>query len=184
MRASVESLDVSAANGNTAVAAPGFWDSLDEAAKTAAEDFFRMGPVQPEFGVKRYEVLDAVEDANSVTVTVCTYNQQVGHAQIGTGAYEFGGTGPFSAVITFDRIGDGPPAQQRGAEILPLAEKFGDWRTKSWKLGHFPDGAPCTGRELPGVEPGSWPQTRGAGPYVTDRLPTSTSYPGWPKSGA
>lgn len=141
-----------------------------------------MGAVQPEFGVKRYELPDADESGNSVTVTVCTCNQQIGHAQIETGAYELGGTGPFSAVITFDRIEDAPPAQLRGAEKFPLAKKFGDWRTKSWKLDHFPEGGPCTGREVPGVEPGSWPQTRGAGPYATDRLLTSTSYPGWPRA--
>jgi hypothetical protein len=180
VRASIESLDISAVNGIADTAPPGFWDSLTGAAKAEAEDFFNMGPAQPEYGVKRYEVLNAVDDGRSTTVTVCSYNQQVGHQGIDQGTYEFGGTGPFSSVITFEKVGASPTANQKGPETFPLSRVFGGWRTTGWAIGYFPEGDPCAGRELPGVSPGSWPRTRGTGSYTTTQLPREASRPGWP----
>jgi hypothetical protein len=182
VRGSIESLDASAVNGNVDAAAPGFWDTLTGTARTEAQDFFAMGPARPEYGIKRYEILNKTDDGRSVTVTVCSYNQQVGH-EIATDDYEFGGTGPFGTVITFDRgRGAAPPAHQTGPETDSAAAVFGSWRTSGWKVGHFPDGDPCAGRALPGVAPGSWPQTRGNGPYQTTQPPSQASSPGWPKA--
>lgn len=182
VRASIESLDVSAVNGNTDAAAPGFWDTLAGPAKSEAQNFFKMGPARGEYGVKRYEILSRTADASAMTVTVCAYNQQLGH-EIATQKYEFGGTGPFGTVITFQRAGESvPPARQSGRETFVAAKVFGSWRTTAWQTGHFAGGDPCAGRPLPGVAPGSWPQTRGSGPYVTDRLPRESNYPGWPGS--
>lgn len=180
VRASIESLDVSAVNGNANAAAPGFWDTLTGTAKAEAEHFFRMGPAQPEYGIKRYEVLRKVDDRDSTTVTVCSYNQQVGHQAAAGDTYEFGGTGPFSSVITFEKNGGtSPPAHQSGAETFAATPVFGSWRTTSWETGFFPDGDPCAGRPLPGVTRGAWPQTRGTGPHVSDQLPRQPSNPGW-----
>jgi hypothetical protein len=180
VRASIESLDASAVNGSTDAAMPGFWDTLIGPAKARAQDFFEMGPAQPEYGVKRYEILNRTDDGSSVTVTVCAYNQQVGH-EIATDSYEFGGGGPFGTVITFNRVGGAtPPGRQSGPETFSGASVFGSWRTTSWETGHFPAGDPCAGRPLPDVAPGSWPHTRGAGPYVTGRPPHAPTYPGWP----
>jgi hypothetical protein len=180
VRASIESLDVSAVNGNADAASPGFWASLTGAAKEKAEDFFTMGPAQPEYGIKRYEVLSTVGDGRSSTVTVCSYNQQVGHKGIDTSTYEFGGTGPFSSVITFEKAGAAPPANQSGPETLALRPVFGSWRTVGWEMGYFPEGDPCAGRRLPGVALGAWPRTRGTSRYTTSELPHEPSRPGWP----
>jgi hypothetical protein len=182
VRGSIESLDASAVNGRTDAAVPGFWETLIGTARARAQDFFEMGPARPEYGVKRYEILDTTDDGSSVTVTVCAYNQQVGH-EIATGSYEFGGGGPYGTVITFDRVGGAtPPGRQSGPETFSTAGIFGTWRTTGWETGHFPAGDPCAGRRLPDVAPGSWPTTRGAGPYVTSRPPHAPSRPGWPTS--
>jgi hypothetical protein len=180
VRASIESLDASAANGIADAASPGFWDTLTGAAKAEAQRFFEMGPAQPEYGTKRYEVLSAVDKGLSTTVTVCSYNHQVGHQGTDEGTYEFGGTGPFSTVITFERAGVAPPANQSGPETFALRPVFGSWRTVRWEMGYFPHGDPCAGRRLPGVAPGSWPQTRGTGPHTATQLPREPSEPGWP----
>jgi hypothetical protein len=180
VRASIESLDVSAVNGIADSAAPGFWDSLTDSAKAEAEGFFDMGPAQPEYGIKRYEILEIVDDGRSTKVTVCSYNQQVGHQGSEKGTYEFGGTGPHSTVITFKTTAAAPPANQSGPETFALRPVFGSWQTTAWETGYFPGGDPCAGRPLPGGGPGSWPQTRGAGPYTTTALPREPSYPGWP----
>lgn len=182
VRGSIESLDASAVNGSADAAIPGFWDTLIGPAKARVQDYFEMGPTRPEFGVKRYEILNRTEDGNTVSVTVCAYNQQIGH-EIAAERYEFGGGGPFGTVITFNRVGAAtPPARQSGPETFSAAAVFGSWRTASYQTGYFPAGDPCAGRPLPDVAPGSWPQTRGAGPYVADRLPRAPTYPGWPTS--
>lgn len=183
IRASVESLDVSATNGNADAAAPGFWDTLSGNATKEAGDFFAMGPAQPEYGIKRYEILDKVDSANSTTVTVCSYNQQVGHHKDAE-EYEFGGTGPFGLVLTIEKVGDKPPpARQSGPETFMMTKVFGSWRTTSWQVGYFSGGDPCAGRPLPGVAPESWPRTRGGGPYTATEVPTAPSHPGWPGPG-
>lgn len=180
VRGSIESLDASAVNGATDAAVPGFWETLIGPARTRAQEFFEMGPAQPEYGVKRYEILDRSDDGSSVSVTVCAYNQQVGH-EIATHSYEFGGSGPFGTVITFDRVGgNAPPGNQSGPETFSATPIFGSWRTTGWSTGYFPAGDPCVGRPLPDVAPGSWPTTRGAGPYLTRELPHAPSHPGWP----
>ena len=182
MRASVESLDVSAVNGNADAAVPGFWDTLTGDAKRAADEYFDMGPARPEYGIKRYEVLDKQVDGPSTTVTVCAYNQQIGH-ELSTGEYEFGGAGPFGVVLTFEALGrNAPPARQSGPQILSATPVFGSWRTTHWEVGYFPDGDPCAGRPLPGVTSDAWRRTRGSGPRTTTEVPTEPSYPGWPQS--
>jgi hypothetical protein len=180
VRGSIESLDASAVNANTQAAVPGFWDTLTGTARERAQDFFEMGPARTEFGVKRYEILSRTDHGSLVTVTVCAYNQQIGH-EIATDRYEFGGGGPFGTVITFDRVGGAtPPKLQSGPDTFSAAPIFGSWRTTGWETGHFPTGDPCAGRRLPDVAPGAWPMTRGAGPYVTDTPPRAPSHPGWP----
>ncbi|WP_319446545.1 MULTISPECIES: hypothetical protein [unclassified Mycobacterium] len=180
VRGSIESLDASAVNGRADAAAPGFWDSLTGTAKARARAFFEMGPTRTEFGVKRYEILDHADHGSSVTVTVCAYDQQVGH-QLATDSYEFGSGGPYGTVITFDRAGaTAPPGHLAGPETFTEEPVFGSWRTTGWQTGYFAAGDPCAGRPLPDVAPGSWHRTRGAGPYVTDQPPHARSSPGWP----
>jgi len=182
LRASIESLDASAVNGNADTAAPGFWNTLTEPAKAEVERFFRMGPAQPEFGIKRYEVLRKVDDHQSTTVTVCSYNQQIAHQGTDKATYEFGGTGPFGSVVTFEKEGrTSPPADQSGPEMFARTPVFGSWQTTGWEVGFFPDGDPCAGRSLPGVTRNAWPQTRGSGPYVSDQVPRQRTSPGWPR---
>jgi hypothetical protein len=177
VRASVESLDVSAVNGRRDAAVPGFWETLRGPAAADADEFFALGPTLPEYGVKRYEVLEHREDGPAVTVTVCAHGQQVGHRN--GGGYEFGVTGARAQVLSFERSGDtAPVSAQRGRQ--PRADHpavFGTWHTTGWQRGHFPGGDPCVGRPLPGVE--SWPQPAG-GPVVLDRPPTAPESPGWP----
>lgn len=179
LRASIESLDVSAVNGRKDAAVPGFWDALSGPATAAAAEFFELGPALPEYGIKRYEVLQHAENGDRLTATVCAHSQQVGHRS--GDRYEFAIPGPRAQVVSVDRSGPTRPTiNQRGRQ--PRADSatvFGSWRLTSWERGHFPDGDPCAGRPLPGVAADSWPQSN-SGKLIISEPPTAANIPGWP----
>jgi hypothetical protein len=179
VRASVESLSVSAANGRRDAAAGGFWDTLTGPARADSDRFFALGPADPEFGVRRYEILDAVENGPTMTVTVCSYDDQIGYrVDDPAGDYRFRGIAS-GQRLTVDRTGGvAPPAPQQGPRNFPTGAVFGSWRTTAWTTTLLPTEDPCQGRRAPGLAP-DWP-TLGGGEFITDAVPAAPSSPGWP----
>lgn len=179
VRGSVESLRLSAGNGNRDAAYPGFWKTLIGAAKPYADGFLDLGPDDVLHGVARYEVVEFSQHDQRFDVGVCTFERQLGTED--DHRFVFSRQGSYYWRLTVDRTGAAaPPANQRGRDTFPRSAVFGTWRTVEWARPAQGEPDPCQGRPTPGVAPDSWPAVvPGSQPYLTDRPPVAPNYPGW-----
>lgn len=182
-RASVESLEVSAINGNRDLAIPGFWESLIGPAKDYAESYARLGPDYPRVGITRYAILQAADRGDSFEVTVCTFVAQRGTPTQDegrpNGTYKYRNQGnPW--YLTVRRDGDTPPpSHQTGPDTFTTRPVFGTWKTTDWH--GLPPGQtnPCHDNGPWSGEP-PWPALPPNGKtHVTTDIPSAPSYPGW-----
>jgi hypothetical protein len=179
VRASVESLRLSAGNANHAAAYPGFWQTLIGPAKTYADGFFDLGPDDALYGVARYEVVGFSKHDKGFDAGLCIFERQLGTEE--DGRFVFSRQGSYYWKLSVDRTGEAaPPADQRGRDVYPRSGVFGTWRTVAWARPGPGDTDPCQGRPTPGVEAGSWPALMpGSLPYLADSPPVAPNYPGW-----
>lgn len=191
VRASVESRRVSDDNGDPSVAMPGFWESLNTMPNGVGGAKWRPDGDDPWVGIVGYEILDAVEDGETLHVTVCEYEDQLGMVLHSVnpdldGRYEYwNGGGGVAWLLTIRRVGPtAPPSRQSGPQTFGKASVFGTWRTTEWRARDTlfePD--PCLGRSTPSIAADTWPPPGTLGDryhHYTTEIPAAPSYPGWP----
>jgi hypothetical protein len=192
IRASVESMRLSAGNANRDAAYPGFWATVTGSAQEYVQSFLELGPDDSLYGVSRYEVIDVARERGRFVAGLCIFERQLGIENLDPatgqpdGRFTFSRMGSYYWRLVVETSGDtAPPADQRGRDAFPESRVFGSWRTVQWARPGPGESNPCEGRAMPGVEPGSWPELMpGSRPYLTDTLPVAPNDPGWSNAAA
>ncbi len=182
VRATVESGRVSADNGDPAVAMPGFWGSLNTVARGPLGTTWTDDEADDlRVGIVRYAIVDVIEDGETLHVTVCEYDDQLGTRMQSNnpdldGRYQYWrGSGGVVQQLTINRAGaTAPPSRQSGPQTFGTTPVFGTWKTTDWDTTRTVfDPNPCRGRSLPEIVADQhW--------YYTTEIPTAPSFPGWP----
>lgn len=185
IRAYVESFYLAQEGQSLSWAYPGFVDASPSDTEAKVRALPSQSASSKLVGTSTFSVLSRLQRGNRTRVVLCEFGYHSSVDSSGAKRWRTHPKSSLASIIEFSRLGQAPPAGQRGIARRPDSDVFGDWKVDDFEFlasaGGFPEEAEgCNAEPLPSGVPAE-AEVRGSGPMPRSPQPQD---PGWPAGSA